>query len=121
MSQADRELEGTLIVAHRHKLTGEALVQLLQSFGFHVLSRVDDVGGLRRELFAYAAKVVLGLFAIVSVWVVFGNPFRAREIHLRLVYPSDMKGFGQSTKLEYVRSGFGLFTPQSYTVFRKRP
>lgn len=69
----------------------------------------------------YPAEPIQGLFAVPAAVVLFGDPFRARDVHLHRVTPHKIQTWIKDLELEYVKSDLDLFpVPQFFTVLRKR-
>lgn len=83
------------------------------------IERVLRVGG--RAVLVYPAEPIRGLFALRSAWIMFRNPFRAREIHTNNFNPKKIELLIKNSKLEHIESDFSpLMIPQYFTVFQKR-
>ena len=101
-------------------------------YSFHVIEHVQNIrkaleemervlrpGG--RMLLVYPAEPIRGLFSIPAAVVLFKNPFRAREVHLRKLNPKRIQELIAGTKLEHKESKFSFFSsPQYFTVLQKR-
>lgn len=100
-------------------------------FSFHCIEHVPDLAGALREmdrvlrpggalLLVYPAEPIRGLYVIPTAWRLFGNPLRARELHLHLLSPRRLGRFLRGTSLAIVESRIELLvTPQFITLLRK--
>ncbi len=69
----------------------------------------------------YPAELIRGLFAIPAAAALFGNPFRAPDVHLHLITPVKIKTWIKDLNLEYVKSNLDILPmPQFFTVLRKK-
>lgn len=86
---------------------------------FAEMDRVLKPGG--RVLLVYPAEPIRGLYVIPTAMILFGNPFRARDIHLHRLSPRALRPFLAGTSLCPVISQLQLLlTPQFVTVLQKR-
>jgi SAM-dependent methyltransferase len=82
------------------------------------MARVLRPGGAL--LLVYPAEPIRGLFAVPDAIVLYGNPLRARDLHLHKLRPADVSALGAQVGLEHVHSEFNLLSsPQQVTVLRK--
>ncbi|MEX2152059.1 MAG: class I SAM-dependent methyltransferase [Gemmatimonadaceae bacterium] len=100
-------------------------------YSFHVIEHIPDLGAALREmdrvlkpggtlLLVYPAEPIRGLYVVPTATIVFGNPFRARDIHLHKLSPWRLRKYVAATSLRPVHSTLHLLlTPQFITVFRK--
>lgn len=100
-------------------------------FSFHCIEHVPDVRSALREmdrvlkpagslLLVYPAEPIRGLYVIPTALRLFGNPLRARELHLHQLSPRRLGCFLAGTSLTIVRSTIELLlTPQFITLLRK--
>ena len=96
------------VIEHIHNLAG----------AFAEMDRVLKPGG--RILLVYPAEPIRGLYVIPTAIRVFGNPFRARDLHVHRLSPRILGRFLNDTTLR-VTSGtlHLLLTPQFLTVLSK--
>jgi ubiquinone/menaquinone biosynthesis C-methylase UbiE len=104
-----------------------------KAYSFHAIEHVADVatalgemarvlrpGG--RLLLVYPAEPVRGLFAVGAALALFGNPLRARELHLHKLTPRRLQRTvaERGLPLTHVVSELQiLLTPQFVTLFAK--
>ena len=82
------------------------------------MARVLRPGG--KILLVYPAEPVRGLYVVPTAMLLFGNPFRARELHLHRLTPRRVRRLAVGLPLEHITSRFSLLlTPQFLTVFRR--
>lgn len=82
------------------------------------MARVLRPGG--SMLLVYPAEPIRGLFATLDAIVLYGNPLRARDLHLHKLRPAVVRALTDRLGLEHVRSRFQLLTsPQFVTLLRK--
>jgi SAM-dependent methyltransferase len=100
-------------------------------YSFHVIEHIPDLarafaemdrvlapGG--RILLVYPAEPIRGLYVVPTATILFGNPFRARDLHVHRLSPRALLPFLAGTELRIVRSTLHLLlTPQFVTVLRK--
>lgn len=85
---------------------------------FAEMDRVLKPGG--RVLLVYPAEPIRGLYVVPTAILLFGNPLRARDLHVHRLSPKALAPFLSGTSLHVVRSTLELFlTPQFITVLRK--
>lgn len=85
---------------------------------FAEMDRVLKPGGTM--LLVYPAEPIRGLYVVPTAMILFGNPLRARDIHLHQLSPSRLRRYLNATSLQIVRSALHLLlTPQFVTVLRK--
>lgn len=100
-------------------------------YSFHVIEHIPDLarvfvemdrvlepGG--RVLLVYPAEPIRGLYVVPTAMLLFGNPLRARDLHLHKLSPRALRPLLHETSLRIVRSAFDLLlTPQFVTVLQK--
>lgn len=100
-------------------------------YSFHVIEHVSDLatalaeidrvlkpGG--RVLLVYPAEPIRGLYVVPTAIILFGNPWRARDLHVHKLTPRRLSAYLQGTSLTIVRSALHLLlTPQFVTVLVK--
>jgi SAM-dependent methyltransferase len=85
---------------------------------FTEMDRVLKPGG--RVLLVYPAEPLRGLYVVPTAIILFGNPLRARDLHLHRLSPRRLRPYLAGTSLRIVRSRLELLlTPQFVTVLRK--
>src|SRR5262249_50067604 len=102
-------------------------------YSFHTIEHVADIGRALRELerglrpggrlmLVYPAEPIRGLYAVPSAVAIFGNPLRAREMHLHRLTPGRIVAATarEGLALAHVESELSLLlTPQFVTLFAK--
>jgi ubiquinone/menaquinone biosynthesis C-methylase UbiE len=87
---------------------------------FAEVDRVLKPGG--RVLLVYPAEPIRGLYVVPTALRLFGNPLRARDLHVHKLSPRTLGSYLSGTSLRIERSAFHLLlTPQFVTVLRKDP
>ncbi len=82
--------------------------------------RVLVPGG--RALIVYPAEPIRGLYAMPGAWLGFGNPFKARQLHVHRFTPRRLGAMAERAGLLHVSSAFSLFiTPQFLTLLARAP
>ena len=85
---------------------------------FAEMDRVLKPGG--RVLLVYPAEPIRGLYVVPTALLLFGNPLRARDLHVHKLTPRALRPHLASTSLRVVRSTLHLLlTPQFITVLHK--
>lgn len=85
---------------------------------FAEIDRVLKPGGL--ALLVYPAEPIRGLYVIPTAIRLFGNPLRARDIHIHKLSPKAIAPLVAGTSLRVVRNALHLLlTPQFLTVLAK--
>ena len=102
-------------------------------YSFHAIEHIPDLGRAFAEmdrvlkpggrvLLVYPAEPIRGLYVVPTALVLFGNPFRARDLHVHKLSPRTLRPFLAGTSLRVVHSELQfLLTPQFVTVLRKAP
>ena len=100
-------------------------------YSFHVIEHIVKLGDAFAEmarvlrpggtiLLVYPAEPVRGLYVVPTAIRLFGNPLRARDLHVHKLSPRTIGPFLAGTDLRVVHSTFDLLlTPQFITVLRK--
>jgi SAM-dependent methyltransferase len=85
---------------------------------FAEMDRVLKPGG--RVLLVYPAEPIRGLYVVPTAIWLFGNPVRARDLHIHRLSPRTLRPHLAGTSLHIVRSTLHLLlTPQFITVLLK--
>ena len=100
-------------------------------YSFHVIEHILNLGDVFAEmdrvltpggrvLLVYPAEPIRGLYVIPTAIRLFGNPLRARDLHVHKLTPRALRPFldGTSLRIEH-RALHLLLTPQFITVLRK--
>jgi len=100
-------------------------------YSFHAIEHIPDLAGVFAEmdrvlkpggsvLLVYPAEPIRGLYVVPTAIILFGNPLRARDIHIHKLSPRVLRRYLAGTSLRIVRSSLQLLlTPQFVTVLRK--
>lgn len=100
-------------------------------YSFHAIEHIQDAGAALREmrrvlvpggriLLVYPAEPIRGLYAMPGAWVGFGNPLKARQLHVHKFSPRTIQKLAARAGLAHVESSFSFFiTPQFCTVLEK--
>lgn len=100
-------------------------------YSFHAIEHIPDLAGAFAEmdrvlkpggrvLLVYPAEPIRGLYVIPTAMILFGNPFRARDIHIHKLSPAALRPFLAHTGLWPVTNRLQLLlTPQFVTVLKK--
>lgn len=82
------------------------------------MSRVLRPGG--RALHIYPAEPIMGLYAIPTSIILYGTPFKARQVHCHKLWPSKLRGMMERVGLVETHHEFNLIkSPQFISVFAK--
>lgn len=82
------------------------------------MARVLRRGG--RAMHVYPAEPIMGLYAIPTSVILYGTPFRAREVHCHKLWPAKLRRLMAPHGLVETHSEFNLFkSPQFVSVFEK--
>ena len=100
-------------------------------YSFHAIEHIPDLAGVFAEmdrvlkpggrvLLVYPAEPIRGLYVVPTAMILFGNPFRARDIHIHKLSPAALRPFLAGTSLWPVLNTLQLLlTPQFVTVLKK--
>jgi len=104
-----------------------------KAYSFHAIEHIPDLAVVMREidrvlkpggrvLLVYPAEPIRGLYVIPTAIIAFGNPLRARDLHVHKLSPRALRPFLEGTSLRILRSALHLLlTPQFVTVLYKQP
>ena len=82
------------------------------------MARVLRPGG--RALFVYPAEPIMGLYAIPTSLILYGTPFKAREVHCQKLWPAKLRRLTSELGLKETHHEFNLFkSPQFVSMFDK--
>jgi len=82
------------------------------------MSRVLKPGG--RALFVYPAEPIQGLYAVPTSVILYGTPFKARQVHCHRLTPAKVRRLMASYGLVETHHEFNLLrSPQFISVFAK--
>lgn len=121
--------EGLRVMDARKLAFGDATFDKVYSF--HAIEHIPDLAGVLAEmdrvlkpggtlLLGYPAEPIRGLFVVTTALYLFGNPLRARDIHIHRLTPRRLAPYLVGTSLRIVRSSLEmLLMPQFVTVLRK--
>jgi SAM-dependent methyltransferase len=100
-------------------------------FSFHCIEHIPDLGRALREmervlkpggllLLVYPAEPIRGLFVVPTALMLFGDPWRARDLHVHRLSPRRLQRVVDGTTLAPVESTLELLLlPQFITLLRK--
>lgn len=100
-------------------------------YSFHAIEHIPNLTGALAEmdrvlkpggtvLLVYPAEPIRGLYVVPTAMILFGNPLRARDIHIHKLSPWALRPLLAGTSLRAVHSTLHfLLTPQFITVLRK--
>ena len=100
-------------------------------YSFHVIEHIVNLGDVfdemdrvlkpgGRVLLVYPAEPIRGLYVVPTAVLLFGNPLRARDLHVHKLTPSALAPFLDGTSLRIAHTALHLLlTPQFITVLRK--
>lgn len=82
------------------------------------MARVLKKGG--RAMHIYPAEPIMGLYAIPTSVILYGTPFRAREVHCHKLWPAKLRRLMEPHGLVETHHEFNLIkSPQFVSVFEK--
>ena len=85
---------------------------------FAEMARVLRPGG--RAFFIYPAEPIMGMYAIPTSVILYGTPFKAREVHCQKLWPAKVRRMTSDLGLREVHHEFNLFkSPQFVSMFEK--
>jgi len=88
------------------------------SKAFEEMARVLRPGG--HALFIYPAEPIMGLYAIPTSVILYGTPFKAREVHCQKLWPAKVRRMTSDLGLRETHHEFNLFkSPQFISMFEK--
>ena len=82
------------------------------------IGRVLKPGGI--ALLIYPAEPIQGIWAVPTAVILYGNPFKARQVHCHWLWPAKMRRLTGGAGLREVHSEFNLLSsPQFVSVYAK--
>jgi ubiquinone/menaquinone biosynthesis C-methylase UbiE len=82
------------------------------------MSRVLKPGG--QAMFIYPAEPIMGMYAIPTSVILYGTPFKAREVHCQKLWPSKLRRMMAPAGLIEAHHEFNLIrSPQFISLFEK--
>ena len=73
-----------------------------------------------RALFIYPAEPVKGLYAIPTSIILYGTPFKAREVHCHKLRPAKLRQMVAPLGLAEIHKEFNMWkSPQFVSLFEK--
>ena len=100
-------------------------------YSFHAIEHIPDLAEVFAEmarvlkpggkiLLVYPAEPIRGLYVVPTAMILFGNPMRARDLHIHKLTPLGLRPFFAGTSLFCVTNRLQLLlTPQFITVLKK--
>lgn len=83
------------------------------------MARVLKPGG--RALFIYPAEPIQGVYAIPTSVILYGTPFKAREVHCHKLSPAKLRRIAEPLGLTETHHEFNLWkSPQFVSMFAKQ-
>lgn len=82
------------------------------------MARVLRAGG--RALFVYPAEPIQGLYAVPTSIILYGTPFKAREVHCHKLSPAKLRRIAEPLGFRETHREFNLFkSPQFVSLFER--
>ena len=82
------------------------------------MSRVLKPGG--QAMFIYPAEPIMGMYAIPTSVILYGTPFKAREVHCQKLWPAKLRRLMAPAGLVETHHEFNLIrSPQFISLFEK--
>jgi len=82
------------------------------------MARVLKPGG--QAMFIYPAEPIMGMYAIPTSVILYGTPFKAREVHCQKLWPSKLRRMMSPAGLVETHHEFNLIrSPQFISLFEK--
>ncbi len=82
------------------------------------MSRVLKPGGA--ALYIYPAEPIMGMFAVPTSVILYGTPFKARQVHCHKLWPGKLRRMVEPLGMAETHREFNLFkSPQFVSVFEK--
>lgn len=82
------------------------------------MSRVLKPGGV--ALYIYPAEPIMGMFAVPTSVILYGTPFKARQVHCHKLWPGKLRRMVEPLGMAETHREFNLFkSPQFVSVFEK--